>query len=131
MFTIDSKRRFRARGQQGEGRLKAIAFTVIVVFGFYAAYKLIPPYMAEYQLADKMQEEARFAVVNRFSEEQIREAIFKEAQSLDIPLTKDEIKVLASASLVKISVDYTVPVDLMVYKMDLHFTPSSENKSIL
>jgi hypothetical protein len=128
---IDSKRRSGARGQGGEGRLKAIAFTVIVVFGFYAAYKLIPPYMAEYQLADKMQEEARFAVVNRHGEEQIREAIFKEAESLDIPLTKDAIKVLASASVVKISVDYTVPVDLMIYKMDLHFTPSSENKSIL
>ena len=131
MGEIDSKGRPGARGQRGKGRLKAIAFTVIVVFGFYAAYKLIPPYMAEYQLADKMQEEARFAVVNRHGEEQIREAIFKEAESLDIPLTKDAIKVLASASVVRISVDYTVPVDLMIYKMDLHFTPSSENKSIL
>jgi len=128
---IDSKRRARPRAQRGEGRLKAILYTVIVVFGVYAAFKLIPPYMAEYQLSDKMQEEARFAVVNRFSEDQIREAVFKEAQSLDIPLTKEDIKVLASASLVKISVDYTVPVDLMVYKMDLHFTPSSENKSLL
>jgi hypothetical protein len=25
----------------------------------------------------------------------------------------------------------TVPVDLIVYHLDLHFTPSSENKSIL
>ena len=131
MVKIDSKRRSGARGQRGEGRLKAIAYTVIVVFGFYAAYKLIPPYMAEYQLADKMQEEARFAVVNRHGEEQIREAILKEAESLEIPLKKEEIKVLASASVVRISVDYTVPVDLMVYKMELHFTPSSENKSIL
>jgi len=78
-----------------------------------------------------MQEEARFAVVNRHTEEQIREAVLKEAESLEIPLTKDEIKVLASASVVRISVDYTVPIDLMVYKMELHFTPSSENKSIL
>jgi len=131
LVKIDSKRRSGARGQRGEGRLKAIAYTVIVVFGFYAAYKLIPPYMAEYQLADKMQEEARFAVVNRHGEEQIREAILKEAESLEIPLKKEEIKVLASASVVRISVDYTVPVDLMVYKMELHFTPSSENKSIL
>ncbi len=131
MVKIDSKRRSGARGQRGEGRLKAIAYTVIIVFGFYAAYKLIPPYMAEYQLADKMQEEARFAVVNRHGEEQIREAILKEAESLEIPLKKEEIKVLASASVVRISVDYTVPVDLMVYKMELHFTPSSENKSIL
>jgi type III secretion system FlhB-like substrate exporter len=131
LVKIDSKRRSGARGQRGEGRLKAIAYTVVIVFGFYAAYKLIPPYMAEYQLADKMQEEARFAVVNRHGEEQIREAILKEAESLDIPLKKEEIKVLASASVVRISVDYTVPVDLMVYKMELHFTPSSENKSIL
>jgi len=131
LVKIESKRRSGARGQRGEGRLKAIAYTVIIVFGFYAAYKLIPPYMAEYQLADKMQEEARFAVVNRHGEEQIREAILKEAESLDIPLKKEEIKVLASASVVRISVDYTVPVDLMVYKMELHFTPSSENKSIL
>lgn len=131
MVKVDNTLRSRVRGQRGEGRLKAVAFTVIVVFGFYAAYKLIPPYMAEYQLADRMQEEARFAVVNRHGEEQIREAIFKEAQSLDIPLTKDEIKVLASASVVRISVDYTVPVDLMIYKMDLHFTPSSENRSLL
>jgi len=78
-----------------------------------------------------MQEEARFAVVNRYSEEQIRETVFKEAQELEIPLKKEEIKVLASTSVVRISVDYRVPVDLMVYKMELHFTPSSENKSLL
>jgi len=128
---IDSKQRSWARAQRGAGRLKAIAYTAIVVFGFYAAFKLLPPYFAEYQLADKMQEEARFAVVNRHTEEQIRETILKEAQDLDIPLRKDEIKVLASMSVVRISVDYTVPVDLMLYKMELHFTPSSENKSIL
>lgn len=131
MGKIDSKQRSWARAQRGAGRLKAIAYTAIVVFGFYAAFKLLPPYFAEYQLADKMQEEARFAVVNRHTEEQIRETILKEAQDLDIPLRKDEIKVLASMSVVRISVDYTVPVDLMLYKMELHFTPSSENKSIL
>jgi len=127
----DSQPRSRTRGQHGGSRLKAIAFTVIVVFGFYAAFKLIPPYLAEYQLADKMQEQARFAVVNRYTEEQIRATIFKEAQDLDIPVTKEDIKVLATPSLVRISIDYTVPVDLLVYKMELHFTPSSENKSLV
>jgi hypothetical protein len=121
----------KQRGQRGEGKFKAIAFTAIVVFGFYAAFKLLPPYIAEYQLSDKMQEQARFAVVNRYSEDKIRDTIFKEAQDLDIPITQSEIKVLASQSLVRISVDYTVPVDLLVYKVDLHFTPSSENKSLL
>lgn len=130
MFEIHSKQRSRFRAQRGEGKFKAIVFTVLVVFGAYAAYKLLPPYFAEYQLADKMQEEARFAVVNRHGEEQIREAIFKEAQDLEIPITKESIKVFASLAVVRISVDYTIPVDLLVYKVELHFTPSSENKSI-
>jgi hypothetical protein len=124
-------RQVRAHPQRGEGRLKAIAFTVILVFGVFAAFKLLPPYIAEYQLSDKMQEEARFGVVNRYSEEQIRDAIFKEAQDLDVPIRKEEIKVLASPSVVRISLDYRVPIDLLVYKMELHFTPSSENKSLL
>ena len=130
MTRIDSKQR-RLRAQRGEGKFKAIVITAIIAFIGYSAFKLLPPYIAEYQLADKMQEQARFAVVNRYTEEQIRETIFKEAQDLDVPIKKEEIKVLASTSVVRISLDYTVPVDLLVYKMELHFTPSSENKSIL
>lgn len=120
----------RSRQQRGEGRFKAILWTVILVFVAYAAYKIIPVYVAEYQLADKMQEEARFAVVNRYSEDQIREAIYKTVQELEIPITREQIKVLSSPQMVQISLDYTVPVDLMVYRLQLHFTPSSENKAL-
>src|SRR5690349_18355310 len=132
VFHIDRNRRqLRTHGERGEGKFKAILITAILLFGVFAAFKLLPPYLAEYQLSDKMQEQAHFAVVNRYSEEQIRDTIFKEAQDLDVPIKKEEIKVLASPSVVRISLDYTVPIDLLVYKMDLHFTPSSENKSIL
>jgi hypothetical protein len=130
VFANDSRQE-RRLAQRGAGRFKTIAFIAIAVFGLYAAFKLFPPYLAEYQLSDKMQEEARFSVVNRHTEDQTRDVVFKEAQELDIPITKEQIKVFASNSLVKITVDYTVPVDLMIYKMDLHFTPSSENKSLL
>jgi hypothetical protein len=126
-----NQRQVRDRAQRGEGRFKAIAFTAVLVFGVFAAFKLLPSYIAEYQLSDKMQEQAKFGVVNRYSEEQIRETIFKEAQDLDVPIKKEEIKVLASPSVVRISLDYRVPIDLLVYKMELHFTPSSENKSLL
>ena len=132
MLQIGTKQRqVRARSQRGEGKLKAIVFTVVLVFGVFAAFKLLPPYINEYQLSDKMQEQARFGVVNRYTEEQIRDTIFKEAQDLDVPIKKEDIKVLASSSVVRISLDYRVPIDLLIYKMELHFTPSSENKSLL
>ena len=126
-----NQHRPRATSQRGAGKFKAIAYSAIVVFGVFCAFRLLPPYIAEYQLADKMQEQARFAVVNRYTEEQIRDTILKEAQDLDVPIKREDVKVLANPSVVRISLDYTVPIDLLVYKMDLHFTPSSENKSLL
>ena len=119
------------RSQRGEGRLKAIIWTIILVYGAFAAYRIIPAYVAEYQLADKMEEQARFAVVNRYSEDQIRDSVYKVVQDLEIPVKREQIKIYDSQSVVRISMEYTVPVDLLVYHMDLHFTPSSENKSIM
>jgi hypothetical protein len=116
--------------QRGAGKIKAIIVTAIIAFAVYAAVKIVPPYAAEYQLADKIQEQARFGVVNHNSDEQIRDNVFKVVQDLEIPVKKEAIKVEASNQIVKISVDYTVPIDLLGYHLDLHFTPSSENRSL-
>ncbi|GAC1663777.1 MAG: hypothetical protein NVS9B4_18850 [Candidatus Acidiferrum sp.] len=122
----------RARcGESGEGRLKAIIYTLILAAVVYTAVKLIPPYTAEYQLSDKIQEEARYAIANRDSEDKIRANVFKTIQELEIPVKAEDIQIVANQQFVKISVDYTVPVDLLFYHMDLHFTPSSKNNSIM
>ena len=120
-----------SRSQRGEGTIKAILWTVVLVYGAFVAYKIIPAYVAEYQLADKMAEQARFAVVNHYPEEQIRDTIYKSVQELEIPAKREDIKIVSNAQVVKISLDYTVPVDLLVYHLDLHFTPASENKSLV
>src|ERR1700676_2797228 len=117
-------------GERGEGKIKAVIVTAIIALAVYAAIKIVPPYAAEYQLADKIQEQARFAVVNHYTDEQIRENVFKVVQDLEIPVKREDIKVEASNRVVKIYIDYTVPIDLLAYHMDLHFTPSSENKSL-
>ncbi|MGB2589999.1 MAG: hypothetical protein WBG02_13875 [Candidatus Acidiferrum sp.] len=121
----------RRREQHGGSGLKAIFYTAILVIGIFVAFKVMPPYVAEYQLSNKMDEQARFAVVNRYSEDQIRDIIYKEVQDLDIPAKREDIKITATQQVVRISVAYTVPVDLLVYSTELHFSPSSENKSIM
>ena len=118
------------RSERGAGKLKAIIVTAILIVGIIAAWKVIPPYSAEYQLADKIDEIARFAVVNRYTDDQIREQVFKTIQDLDIPAKREDIKVTNTGSKVNIVVDYTVPVDILNYHLDLHFTPLSENKSL-
>lgn len=121
----------RLHGQRGEGKLKALVVTAAIVFVIYAAFKLVPPYLAEYQLADKMQETARYAQVSNYSEQQIRDEIFKTAEDLDIPVTKDQIKVVAGRPVTRISIDYSVPINLLFFQTTLHFTPSAENHSLI
>jgi hypothetical protein len=121
----------RRRSQRGEGKMKAVVFTAVIVLGIFLAFKLVPPYVSEYQLQDKMQEQARFGIVNRYSEEQIRDNVFKVVQDLELPIKREDIKVSVSLATVKISLEYTVPVDLLFYSTELHFSPSSENKSLM
>ncbi len=134
MYSMGKQNRATAMSrvaERGEGKLKAVIYTAIFVMAIYAAVKIVPAYVSEYQLVDKMQEQARFAVVNRYSEDQIRDNIYRTVQDLDIPAKREDIKVVATTAAVKVSLDYTVPIDLMVYRFDLHFSPTSENKSIL
>lgn len=116
--------------ERGEGKLKAVVYLAIVLFVIYSAVKIVPAYVSNYQLSDKMQEQARFAIVNRFNEDQIRNNIFKVVEDLEIPVKREAIKVVSTSAIVKISMEYSVPVDLLVYHFDLHFTPSSENKAL-
>jgi hypothetical protein len=116
--------------ERGEGKLKAVIVTAILLVGVIAAWKLVPPYAAQYQLQDKMHEIALYGVAQRQTEQQIRETVFKTIQDLEIPATRENIKVVADGSKVTIVVDYTVPVDILGYHVDMHFTPSSENKSL-
>ena len=119
------------KAQRGEGRLKAIIYTLILVAGIYAAFKLVPLYVANYELKDKISEQARFAVVNRYSEEQVRDILYKTIQDLDIPAKREDIKVEQTNHGLMISVNYTVPVDFKVYKTEISFTPSSEGIDLL
>jgi hypothetical protein len=121
----------RRRKERGSAKLKSFAYLAFLVVAVFAAFKLLPPYVSEYQLQDKMLELARFGVVNRYTDDQIRDNVFKVVQDLDIPAKREDIKVVVTQSFVKISMEYSVPVDLLVYSTDLHFSPSSENKSVM
>lgn len=118
------------RCQRGEGKLKAIIVTAILALGVIAAWKLVPPYAAKYQLQDKINEVALYANAQHQTEDQIRDTVFKTIQDLEIPAKREDIKVTASSVRVSIVVDYIVPLDILGYHLDLHFTPSSENRSL-
>jgi hypothetical protein len=119
------------RSQRGEGRLKAIIYLAILIVAVFVGIKIVPVYVAEYQLKDKITEQARFAVVNRYSDEQVKDSIFRTIQDLDIPAKREDVKVAATNHGLMITVNYSVPVDLVFYKTELEFSPSSEGIDIM
>ena len=128
---VNSRMQSCRRAERGEGRLRALVYTVILVVGVFIAVKIVPAYVADYQLKDKMGEQARFAIVNRYSQDQIRDNIYKVIQDLDIPAKRDDVKVQDTNHGLMISVSYAVPVDFWVYQTDLNFTTSSEGRDIM
>jgi hypothetical protein len=123
----NSRRRIRERG---EGGLKAIIVTAMLVLGAYTAFNVAPAYMNDYQLHDKVEQEARFAVGTNKPEELVRDSIWKEMQDIGIPAKKEDIKIEYNGRNIKISLDYVVPIDMFFYHGAIHFSTSSEGKSL-
>jgi len=108
--------------------LRALLGLAVVAAGFYLAWMLIPPYFYNYELEDFMAQEARFNTYTAKSETDMREAVYKKAQDLTVPLTREQITVQRISNGVSISADYTVHVDLPLYPIDVTFHPASKNK---
>ena len=115
------------------GTIKLILILGLLALGVWVSAELIPPYFSNYEFQDTLDTEARLGTYSTKGEDVIRDAVFRKAQDLELPLTKDDIKVHHSGGVgtgtVVISTDYTVHVDLPGYPMDLHFHPESKNKS--
>jgi hypothetical protein len=119
------------RFERGAGSLKGLLYLAFLIVAVFVAIKVVPAYVADYQLKDKMTEQAKFAIVNRYTEDQIKDNIFRTIQDLDIPAKRDDVKVANTSHGIEISVNYTVPVDLLVYKTDLNFATSSEGRDYM
>lgn len=111
--------------------MKALLYFAFLIVAVFVAVKIVPSYVADYQLKDKMTEQAKFAVVNHYTEEQIKDNIFHTIQDLDIPAKRDDVKVASTNHGIEISVSYSVPVDLGFYKTDLNFSPVSEGRDYM
>lgn len=98
----------------------------------YVGAEIIPPYFANYEFQDTLDTEARLGTYSTKGDEVIRDAVFKRAQELELPLTRDQIKVQRTGGpgtgSVLIETSYSVRVDLPYYPMDLEFHPQSKNR---
>ncbi|HKV28806.1 MAG TPA: hypothetical protein VJN90_11100 [Candidatus Acidoferrales bacterium] len=118
------------KSERGGARLKTLLAVIILGSAIFCAVRLVPPYFANYQLQDSIRQEAAYASATRKQDDDIRAEVVKKVKELGIPADNKDIQVSDVSGNVQISVDYTVPVDLAVYQLQLHFHPQANNASL-
>ena len=119
--------RERARGERGEGRFKLIVVLAILGTIGYCGFKIVPAYVNDYQMRDTCESESRLFAARQKTEPKVRAAVWDQVQSLGIPVTQDAIKVETIGHTARVSVDYTIVVNLFGYDLNLDFHPKGEN----
>ena len=118
------------KGEQGGARIKSLIVLILLGAFVFCCVKIVPLYLANYELQDSMRQMAAYASAYRKQDDDIRADVEKKVQQLGIPADDKDIDVSDVSGNVHISVDYTVPVDLAVYQLQLHFHPQVNNASL-
>lgn len=121
--------RIRSR-QAGNSRVKAMAWTGVLLAFVYVCFRVVPLYVADYQFRDSMESEARFASVNQITPDTIRKNLLKKAEMAEMPVKLEDIKVAKHNGRIDIEADYSVTVDLHIYQWTLRFHPSASNSRL-
>jgi hypothetical protein len=126
-------RRSSVGKQWGITALKAsqfLTFSGILMFLvvgaiIFLAFKLLPPYINNYQMQDFLASMTRNATYNRTSEEDLRKQVMNQARQLNIPIEPRQIQIEQTGNTVSIAMQYSITVDFLVRPGKLELAPSA------
>jgi hypothetical protein len=111
--------------------VKAILSLAFLGMVGFCGLRIVPVYVENYQFQDYLNNAAVEATVRQPQPrpEDLQAQIYSKAESLGLPVERHDIKVSVGQT-VMIHVTYEVYVDLKIYTLPLHFTPSATNTNI-
>ena len=121
------QRRLRSR-QAGEGKLQALVWFLIIVWMFLAAFEFIPIRYRVSEFEDAVREAGERAGQVGGSAAKLKGQLLWEAEQLDLPVTKDNLEVVANTSFVRINTAYTMPIELPFYTYNWEVTHELRRK---
>ena len=102
---------------------------VLVILGAigYTGFKVVLPYVNNYQLQDTCESESRLFAAHQKTEDKTKDAVWAQVQSLGIPVQQDAVKVEVIGRTARVSVDYNIVVNLFGFDVNLDFHPKGES----
>jgi hypothetical protein len=118
------------RDERGFISFSSILGLAIMMAVVFSAIRLLPPYIANYQFQDSIDNIARNATYSQITERDLRTQVIKQATDLGIQLKDPQVTVQKDRSTVNIAITYEVPVDLVARQVVLKFAPAAGNRNI-
>ena len=120
------------RTERGGGSFSVILGLAVIAVVIFAAIKLLPAYISNYQFQDFIDNTARTATYSPISEADLKKQIMTRGKELGIPLQDRQVAVKkVRGGAVSIAITYEVPVDLIARQVVLRFEPSAGNTNIV
>ena len=121
----------RTASDKGSGAFKTFLSLLFLAAVGFSAFKIIPVYINNYELQGFLNDLVVQVTVQNppATPEGVRNQVLAKADELELPVRRDDIQVSIGRT-VRINVKYSVDVNLEVYTLTLHFSPSAENSSV-
>lgn len=110
----------RRSAERGESNLGCVMWLVLLGIAVLISWKMIPVKVNSAEMADYMVEVAQFQSARRKPEE-LKKLILTRAGELGLPLAKENVTVVRTGDRIRMTVEYTVPVDFPGYTYNWHF----------
>ena len=109
------------QSSEGKGLVGCIAALVLLAVAIYLGITIGPIYYSNLNFKNGVKTTASRAGAHFFSDEQIAREIMDLAKRDEIRIKKEDISVDRFAGQVHIQVNYSVPVDFILFNHDLSF----------
>jgi hypothetical protein len=90
---------------------------VAVVFGLAVLVQMLPAYYRSNEFDYYLERQTR----KRVSEFQLKRSLLLKAREYSLPVREDDIDISTSGRTYRVAVQYTVPINLILFSHDLRF----------
>ncbi len=120
------------RSMRGGGKLQVLLAVAVTAVLVVSAWRIIPVYVKSFQFQDEIRTKCKFAGVDRKSPETVKEELLRKAEELNLPVAREQLQVNAAGpGGIRVDVRYTVPVDLILFDINIPFEYNIDSKSAL
>ena len=109
------------RDSEGKGLFGCVVLIVLFLATIFVTIKLAPIYYANYNLESEVKTEVSRAGAHSLTDEVIIKDVLNLAKRNEIRLKKENISVQRFAGQIHIELNYSVPVDFIIFERDLDF----------